>query len=67
MFTTNCTGDIGIEVAGRVVAQAFIKPLMFSYAIHVYDLVQGGPHKAFASIAEGLIEMQAIAKREAAR
>lgn len=71
MFTTQCSGDLGIEVEGRVVAQAFIHldpnsthiHIGQATKLHVYDLVRGGLYVVLP-IDAGLEMMLAIARRE---
>lgn len=64
-FTTQCSGDLGLEVLGRVVAQAFIHFPVGTPApvpapvLHVYDLWRGGPHKVLP-IDKALNEMLRI-------
>lgn len=65
-YTTKCTGDLGISVGDRVVAQLFVRgandPIRFS----VYDLVLGGDPFVFETLRGCDEKLFEIARREQA-
>jgi hypothetical protein len=62
-FTQDCTGDLGIKVGDRVVAQYFVG----HYSFHVHDIVMGGDPVNYERTHEALNAMLAIANREAGK
>lgn len=57
IFHRDCSGDLGISVDGRVVAQLF----QMNKGFNVWDLVAGGAPSWFAELPHALIRMEELA------